>query len=93
MNSHRRSNSSDVAQVQSRILGAARAAPYRSSALISTAYNVGIATGAWVGGLWINNGLGYQCLPIVSLIASSLAVGIAAFSWALDRQGHIHAKA
>lgn len=72
------------APVQSRILSAARRAPHLASTLISTAYNMGIAGGAWVGALWIGDGPGYQSLPVVSVIASFMAAGVAALSWALD---------
>ncbi len=72
------------APVQSRILTAARGAPHLASTLISTAYNIGIAGGAWVGGLCIAYGPGYQSLPTVGVVASSAAAGVAAVSWALD---------
>jgi len=72
------------APVQSRILSAARAAPHLASTLISSAYNIGIAGGAWVGAVWIENGLGYQNLPVVGVCFSLLAAGVAAVSWALD---------
>ena len=74
------------APVQSRILGAARAAPHLASTLISTAYNIGIGGGAWVGALWIDHGFGYRSLPLVGGVCSLLAMGIAAASWMLDRR-------
>ena len=73
------------APVQSRILHAARAAPHLASTLISTAYNIGIAGGAWVVGLWIDHGPGYHTLPAIGVITSFVAAGVAAVSWALDR--------
>jgi DHA1 family inner membrane transport protein len=76
------------APVQSRILSAAHSAPQLASTLISTAYNLGIGGGAWVGALCIDGGLGYQTLPIVGAVCSFLAVGVAAVSWMLDgREG------
>lgn len=72
------------APVQSRILTAAKGAPYLASTLISTAYNVGIAAGAWFGGLWIAGGLGYATLPAIGVVSSLLAAGVAAMSWRLD---------
>jgi DHA1 family inner membrane transport protein len=74
------------APVQSRILGAARAAPHLASTLVSTAYNIGIGGGAWIGGLWINDGFGYQSLPVVAVVCSLLAAVVAAVSWMLDRR-------
>jgi DHA1 family inner membrane transport protein len=76
------------APVQSRILNAARAAPHLASTLISTAYNIGIAGGAWAGGLWIENGLGYQTLPAIGVVCSFGAAAVATVSWTLDRREH-----
>ena len=72
------------APVQSRILDAARGAPHLAATLISTAYNLGIAGGAWVGALWIEHGFGYQSLPAAAVIASFMAASVAAVSWSLD---------
>jgi len=74
------------APVQSRILGAARAAPHLASTLISTAYNIGIGGGAWIGALWIDHGFGYRSLPVLGGGCSLLAMGVAAASWTLDRR-------
>jgi DHA1 family inner membrane transport protein len=74
------------APIQSRILAAAQAAPNLAATLVSTAFNVGIALGAWIGGLWIAAGLGYQTLPVLSVIGSAVAAGIAIFSRSLDRR-------
>lgn len=70
---------------QVRILHAARQAPNLASTLISTAYNVGIALGAWVGAVWIANGLGYALLPAIGIVTSLLAATIVALSLRLDR--------
>jgi len=70
--------------VQARILSAAHAAPNLASTLISTAFNVGIALGAWAGALWIDNGLGYGTLPVLGIIMSLAAAGVTAISWGLD---------
>ncbi len=74
--------------VQSRILNAASAAPNLAATLVSTAFNIGIALGAYVGALWIDHGLGYQTLPVVAIVCSLIAAGIATFSWSLDRRQH-----
>ena len=74
------------APIQSRILAAAHAAPNLAATLVSTAFNIGIALGAWIGGVWIASGLGYQTLPIIPAIASALAGGIGLLSWSLDRR-------
>jgi len=70
--------------VSSRILHAARVAPNLASTLVSTAFNIGIAAGAWVGALWIDHGLGYELLPVVGIACSLAAAATAALSWRLD---------
>ena len=72
------------APVQSRILTAAHSAPHLASTLVSTAYNIGIGGGAWIGALWIDEGLSYRGLPMVGVGCSLLAAGVAALSWSLD---------
>ena len=74
------------APVQARILSAAHDAPNLVSTLISTAYNIGIAAGAWLGGVALNAGWHYAQLPAFSagLLAVSLAVAL--LSWAADRR-------
>jgi len=72
--------------VQSRILSAASAAPNLAATLVSTAFNIGIALGAWVGALWIDHGLGYASLPMVSVGTSILGAAVAFVSWRLERR-------
>lgn len=74
------------APVQARILDAARDAPNLAATLISTAFNIGIALGAWLGGLWIDAGLGYGTLPLPGIVGSLIAAGVAVLSWMLDRR-------
>jgi DHA1 family inner membrane transport protein len=74
------------APIQSRILDAARDAPNLAATLISTAFNIGIALGAWLGGLWIDANLGYQSLPFLGIVGSLIAAGIATLSWSLERR-------
>jgi DHA1 family inner membrane transport protein len=74
------------APVQARILEAAREAPNLAATLISTAFNIGIALGAWLGGLWIDAGLGYATLPLPGIVASLMAAGVAIVSWRLERR-------
>jgi MFS transporter, DHA1 family, inner membrane transport protein len=72
--------------VQLRILNAAKAAPNLASTLISTAYNVGIAGGAFLGAVLLNAGVGYATLPLVGIVCSSLAALLTAASWRADRR-------
>jgi MFS transporter, DHA1 family, inner membrane transport protein len=70
---------------QLRILNTARAAPNMASTLISTAYNIGIAGGAFLGAMLLNAGVGYELLPSVAIGTSLLATGVALLSWRAER--------
>jgi MFS transporter, DHA1 family, inner membrane transport protein len=70
---------------QLRILNTARAAPNMASTLISTAYNIGIAGGAFLGAMLLNAGVGYALLPGVAIGTSLLATGVALLSWRAER--------
>ncbi len=74
------------APVQARILAAAHDAPNFVSTLISTAYNVGIAGGAWLGGVALNAGWQYARLPAISTAFVGLALLVALLSRVLDRR-------
>ena len=74
------------APAQARILKAARDAPNLASTLISTAFNIGIAVGPWLGGLALTYGWGYARLPWISVIFTVLALGIAVLLAAMDRR-------
>jgi DHA1 family inner membrane transport protein len=69
-----------------RILTAARAAPNMASTLVSTAYNIGIAAGAFLGAMLLNGGLSYALLPLVGIVTSSFAIAVAAWSWWMERR-------
>ena len=73
------------APVQARILNAAHDAPNLVSTLISTAYNIGIAAGAWLGGVALNAGWHYAQLPGLSAVFVGIALVIGLASWAADR--------
>ena len=75
-----------AAPVQTRILRAARDAPNLASTLISSAFNVGIAVGAWLGGVALGLDWGYARLPWISALFVALALAIALLSWGLDRR-------
>lgn len=62
------------APVQTRILKAASDAPNFASTLISTAFNIGIASGAAIGGAAIAAGWGYASLPLIDSGATALAL-------------------
>ena len=70
--------------LQARVLHAAQKAPNFASALLSTAFNIGIALGAFAGAFLLQNGFGYGALPGVSAVCSLLAYMTALISFALD---------
>jgi DHA1 family inner membrane transport protein len=72
--------------LQARVLAAARAAPSLASALISTAFNIGIAGGAFAGAVLLNAGGDLAWLPCIGLASSALAAGIAVISWTAERR-------
>jgi DHA1 family inner membrane transport protein len=63
-----------LAPVQSRILKEAATAPNFASTLISTAFNIGIASGAALGGAAIAAGWGYATLPLIDASFLGLAL-------------------
>ena len=72
--------------MQVRILNAAKAAPRLAATLVSTAYNVGIAAGAFLGASLLNAGVDYALLPAVGIVSSVLAGGVALLSVRLARR-------
>jgi DHA1 family inner membrane transport protein len=72
--------------VQVRILHGAHEAPRLAATLTSTAYNIGIATGAVVGATLLNAGVGYAWLPATGAVCSGLALGTALLSQQLSRK-------
>ena len=72
--------------MQLRILNGARAAPRLASTMVSTAYNIGIAVGAFLGASLLNQGLDYALLPAVGRVCSTLALGVAFLSIRLERR-------
>ncbi len=71
--------------IQVRILHGARAAPRLASTFVSTAYNVGIAAGAFLGASLLNAGVSYALLPGAGIVFSSIALVIALISVNLSR--------
>ncbi|HVW93469.1 MAG TPA: MFS transporter [Devosia sp.] len=72
--------------VQLRILNGARAAPRLASTMVSTAYNIGIASGAALGAVLLAGGLDYALLPVVGVICSTIAAAIAFLSIRVERR-------
>lgn len=72
--------------IQVRVLNGAIAAPRLASTLVSTAYNVGIAAGAFLGASLLNAGIGYELLPAAGIVTGVVAAIIAAVSIHLARR-------
>jgi DHA1 family inner membrane transport protein len=74
------------APIQARILKEASNAPNLASTLISTAFNLGIAGGAALGGLALDRGWGYISLPWISLVFAAGGLAIALWLAVRDRR-------
>ena len=72
------------APLQARILKGAGDAPNFASTLISTAFNIGIAAGAWLGAVALRAGWGYAQLPWISVVFVAAALAVAILSAALE---------
>lgn len=59
-----------------------------ASALNIAAFNLGIAIGAWLGGLVVDSPLGLASTPWVGAILVAGALALTLLSGALDRRGH-----
>ena len=68
------------------LFAAAQSAPNLASSLISTAFNIGIAGGAFIGAMLLSSGVSYADIPAVGVVTSLLAAGTASLSWWLERR-------
>jgi DHA1 family inner membrane transport protein len=73
--------------LQARVIAAAHSAPNLASSLISTAFNIGIAGGAFIGAMLLSAGVSYADIPAVGVVTSLCAAGTAGLSWWLERRG------
>ena len=73
-----------AAPAQARIISSTRDAPALASSLIPSTFNVAIAAGAWLGGVQIASGLGYQSLFWPGLAGAIIATAISIYSWRLE---------
>jgi DHA1 family inner membrane transport protein len=74
------------AHVTKRILFGARAAPNLASTLSNTAFNIGIASGAGVGGAALTAGFAYDQLPWLPFAFCTAGGCVAVVSMLLDRR-------
>jgi len=75
-----------AAPVQGRILQWSSDAPNLASTLISTAFNIGIAAGAWLGGAALHGGWGYSDLPLIGIFFAVAALIVALVSWTIEKR-------
>ncbi|MDF2620836.1 MAG: major facilitator superfamily 1 [Xanthobacteraceae bacterium] len=75
-----------VAPIQMRVVDAAVGAPNLASTLNQGAFNLGNASGAWIGGAAITFGVGYAELPWVGAALAVGALGLCVLSQALERR-------
>ncbi len=75
-----------VPAVQMRVIDQARGAPNLASTLNQGAFNLGNATGAWLGGAIIGAGLPLTRLPLVGAAVALLGLGVVGFCARLDRR-------
>lgn len=75
-----------VPGAQIRVLDTARGAPNLASTLNQGAFNLGNATGAWVGGLAISAGLPLTDLPLIGSVFALLGLVTVAVSASLDKR-------
>ena len=66
-----------VSPLQIWVVEAASDAPNLASTLNQGAFNLGNATGAWLGGVALTAGVGYGQLPLIAAAVSALGLGLA----------------
>lgn len=77
-----------VPPLQMRVVEAADEAPNLAATLNQGAFNVGNASGAWIGGAALTLGIPYQHLPFVGAALAFIGLGVALWSSMLDRRAH-----
>ena len=74
---------------QTRIIEKAKGAPNLASSLNISAFNLGIAGGAYLGGLVIDNGFGLDAVPWVASLLTTLCILVTIIGWMLDRHSEL----
>jgi DHA1 family inner membrane transport protein len=74
-----------VPPLQMIVVTAAKEAPNLASTLLQSAFNIGISAGSLVGGTALSLGLDYRHLPLICVVLSMAALGVARFPlvWAI----------
>ena len=74
-----------IAPLQTRVIDHASDAPNLAASVNQGAFNLGNASGAWVGGAAIGLGMPYVALPLVGAGLASLALGTAVWAFRLEK--------
>ncbi|HEY0206282.1 MAG TPA: MFS transporter, partial [Acetobacteraceae bacterium] len=61
-------------------------APNLAATLNQGAFNLGNASGAWIGAAAVSAGYGYRMLPLVGAVVALVALGLTVLSYGLERQ-------
>jgi MFS transporter, DHA1 family, inner membrane transport protein len=77
-----------VAPLQIWVVDAASGAPNLASILNQGAFNLGNATGAWLGGAAISAGLGYAALPPIGAGVAAVALALTLVGGPRESPGH-----
>ncbi len=77
-----------IPPLQMRVVETAGDAPNLAATLNQSAFNVGNAAGAWIGGVALTIGVSYQNLPFVASFLAVIGLGVAVWSLLLDRRAH-----
>lgn len=75
-----------VPPLQMRVVGKAADAPNLASTLNQGGFNIGCASGAWLGSIGITHGLAYDLIPVISAVVSLAALALAVVSFGLDER-------
>lgn len=82
-----------VSPLQMRVVDEATEAPNLASTLNQGAFNLGNATGAWLGGLVVAADYGYRVLPLLGAAIAVVALALTAVSFGLDRRAAVATNA
>ncbi|MGV6873326.1 MFS transporter [Pseudochelatococcus sp. B33] len=75
-----------AAPLQLRVVDTASDAPNLASSLNQAAFNLGNASGAWIGGTALTLGMGYDGLPLVGAALAAGGLGLCLWSQGMDRR-------
>ena len=76
-----------IPSIQMQVLHAASGAPALASTLNQSAFNLGNALGAWLGGLALESGVGYGELPLIGALGSLACLALVVATLVQERRG------